>query len=198
MANKTITFEQGAELYRHARKWIPLIAEDVGVSLRDVVLKDADTTPDYSYFGFLAHDGYLRAQMRTSFMDEKKRRDIDDHGPLRIVTGMLLRSFFGGTESLPGFWPLDEDERSRVHQDEGYFSSRLTGRGARVSWGTRTWFAHVIEFGAQKRRAYAPFRNAVSNALPVWQIRSRKIVHTEITRLLWGQLPSRSELPLTR
>lgn len=89
----------------------------------------------------------LMGHLRNAYNDAERDRDPDDPGPLRIVTGALLRSFWGGTDNMGSPWK----ERDYQQGDQGHLKvTRAQGPNeatARLSFGSLLHYASENEYG---------------------------------------------------
>lgn len=195
---QTIDFKEGAKRWRAVIRNRHLLARNIALQLRETTLgvkKDEPAKYDRNRVS------PLRDQLRESATDEFKKRRRGDPGPLRIVTGLLLRSYYGGKAPLYSPWPLNFYERGLKSQDLGflqYFSLKTPDGAAAVSrWGSRAPYAYVHEegVGVTQRRYFAP---AIREALPEFRARSAKLTHQYTISRLWGTPSKLKRPPLKR
>lgn len=197
MAVPDITIKEGIRRWRTIIRHRGYLARELALELRATTL---DIRPGEKEH-FRSADSWLHTKLRDSAGDPKKERDRDDDGPLRIVTGLLLRSYFGGKPALQSPWKLDKRERKRATADWGYLQyfavKTADGAAASMRWGSRSPYARVHEYGiGQVERAY--FEPAIKDALPEYRNRVANITHFYVYSKLWGHRQRAKRAPLKR
>lgn len=129
-----------------------------------------------------AHDEvmfYWTNAFKDRFRERYKNPQYVPGLPVRIVTGALLRSYWGGEGATGSPWEFEDYQQG----DQGYVSVKKRQTDsmgtATMSFGSRLFYAYDLEFGGEEV-SYAHFFPAVNDIEPIWRRRIPSIMYDHV------------------